>query len=292
MTDAFQQNRPPVHVVPRPAHPPRQLWVVGDRFHAFAGADGVHTVSDLAGRIRRGEFAAGRGPVLLHAGQGVGEYERDYLHSVIAGTEAADGIWFASDPAPIAGRATVHKHRPDNVLLGDVHRDPAPGGAARFTASLRLSGDNELLHDHQTGWHVQGMVAVEAARQMFLGVFEAGYRHRWPAMDYTVVWNHTNLSFHNFLFPLPAEVTCVVTSESLDDPTKLDFAVTVDIHQGGRLAASAEIGFTAFDKDRISAVERRRGEQAIAACAVGGEHVGAPPAQTRHLVGPRGGAVR
>ena len=119
--------------------------------------------------------------------------------------------------------------------------------------------------DHQTGLHVQGMVAIEAARQMFLAVFEVGYRRRWPDREFYIVWNSHNIEFKNFVFPLPASVTATVIDCELADADKLGFEVRIEIAQGGWLAATAIVSFTAFARDRIASIERRRAEKAVAA---------------------------
>ncbi|GAA4444444.1 AfsA-related hotdog domain-containing protein [Phytohabitans houttuyneae] len=223
----------------------RDVWVVGDRFAGFARLNGVTTVSG-AGDVLDGE------PVTLRLGQGVGPHERDHLRALVERRGLADRVVVVdTTPAP-AGRDLVHKHLAANVLLGDVH---AAGGGI-VTAALRLAGENELLLDHQTGLHVQGMVVIEAVRQMLLAAYATASRRP----DDYVVWNGIQLDFESFLFPLPARLYC-----ALEPVTDGRGTARVQVEQGGRRVASALARFTAFAAERIAPVEQRRAEGALRA---------------------------
>ncbi|MFD9221539.1 AfsA-related hotdog domain-containing protein [Streptomyces sp. NPDC060064] len=236
------------------------VMVVADRFTGFVHSDDVRTISGLTAEINKGVFDDGQGEVLLHGGQGVGSFERGYLQQAIDRRKLTDRIRFTGEQVEPEGRDVVHKHSENNVLLANLrHVD-----GARYTADIRVHGDNELLLDHQTGEHVQGMVIVEAVRQLFVGVFECGYRNRWPLSDFYIVWNSMNLTFENFLFPLPAEIRCTVNELSVDKPERqLDFALDVELYQSGKLTASGRVGFSGFPSQKIAVLERRKAQKAL-----------------------------
>jgi hypothetical protein len=153
----------------------------------------------------------------------------------------------------------VHKHDVDNVLLARLRRT----GTDSYGADIRVHGHNEMLADHQSGEHVQGMVIVEAARQLFLAVFESGYRDRWPLTNFYLVWNSVRLTFDNFLFPVPAQITGTVRELSIDKPDRqLDFEIEVELVQDGKRVAHGEVGFSAFNNEKIAVMERRKAEKA------------------------------
>lgn len=236
-------------------------FVVADRFRDFGQDSRVKTVSGVCAAIGSGEFDDMSSKVLLHPAQGVTAYEGGHVEAMLERRGLKDCVRLVDDCLEIAGRDVVHKHRSENVLLMDLRREGEHG----FRAALRVHGDNELLMDHQSGEHVQGMVVVEAARQMFLAVFEIGYRHRWPLREYNVIWNSVRLTFENFLFPLPAEVMCILRELSIDE-NKLEFEMLVEIQQAGRRVVEGTIGFTSFDSKRIRSVERGRAAQALDSC--------------------------
>ncbi|MEU4492702.1 AfsA-related hotdog domain-containing protein [Streptomyces sp. NPDC023998] len=236
------------------------VMVVADRFTGFVHSDDVRTISGLTAEINKGVFDDGDGEVLLHEGQGVGSFERTYVQQAIDRRKLTDRIRFTGPEVAPEGRDVVHKHSENNVLLAGLRQLDE----ARYTADIRVHGDNELLLDHQTGEHVQGMVIVEAVRQLFLGVFERGYRNRWPLSDFYIVWNSVNLTFGNFLFPLPAEIRCTVRELSVDKPDRqLDFELDFELYQSGKLAASGQVGFSGFPRKKIAVLERRKAQKAL-----------------------------
>ncbi|MEU6299282.1 AfsA-related hotdog domain-containing protein [Streptomyces erythrochromogenes] len=132
-----------------------------------------------------------------------------------------------------------------------------------FGAGLRLHNDNELLLDHQTGQHVQGMVVIEASRQMFLAVTERFFAAQWPQRKYYFVIEYMNTAFENFLFPLCSTIEYRITESQTQDPSRLSFTAEVGIHQAGRRSAFTQLAFTAFDTDVIEVKEDRRARRAV-----------------------------
>jgi A-factor biosynthesis hotdog domain len=242
-----------------------RVILVGDRFGGFAEIDSVRTVSRFHEEIAAGMYDAC--PTLhVECGQGLVDGDLQRIRTAIAGHGLAKRI-IVSPPAVPAGRQLVHKHQQQNVLL----TRPKRISLDTYASALTIHGDNELLHDHQTGLHVQGMVVTEAVRQMFLALFEVRYRQRWPELEFYIVWNSVDIAFQNFVFPLPATVTATVTQSDLTDAEKLGFEVRIDMAQGGRPAATALVSFSAFAQGRIARIERRRAESALAAIAAGDE---------------------
>lgn len=119
------------------------VCVVGDRFAGMASVPGVHTLSQLIGDLGRG----GPVPRSIVAGQGLAQYEFEYLQAAVAQRNQDLGDLLVQDPtAERVARSLVHKHQEQNVLLADLGRT----AERSFSANLRMHGDNELLLDHQT----------------------------------------------------------------------------------------------------------------------------------------------
>jgi hypothetical protein len=234
------------------------VFVVGDRFRGFVHHDRVTTVSELCTAVAAGTYDELQGSMLLHRGQGISPSDREYVEATIARRGLQPRMRFAGTEPPVASREVTHKHRSENVLLAHVRRE----GVGTFRADLRVHADNELLLDHQTGEHIQGMIVVEAARQMFMAAFEVD-RHRWPLHNSYVIWNSVQLAFESFLFPLPAEIVCQLSEVDVEAPESLRFEMSVELHQLRRRVASGTIGFTSFEFAPIAFVERHQAGKAL-----------------------------
>ncbi|HJP79298.1 MAG TPA: AfsA-related hotdog domain-containing protein [Pseudonocardiaceae bacterium] len=240
------------------AHPGKHVVVVADRFAPFADGERVLTISDLLMRVSGKPSGEPHRPWTVHVGQGIESRDWQLLESACRDNTTAR---MAAREAPFGAQlapATVHKLRPENVLLANV-RHLTTGYCA---ADLRIHCDNELVIDHRTGEHVQGMVIVEAMRQICIAQFETDYRCDLPDFEYAGVWKRINLSFQDFLFALPATVSAEVTFADLSRPTNLKFQVRTSICQNGGEVASAEIEYSMIKHERFVNLEHAKATRA------------------------------
>src|ERR1041385_2910951 len=151
---------------------PGTLFLVGDVFADFAEHQGVMTVSQLARQIRKGAFPSGTGAASVTLGQGVSQFDVQFVRDTLARRGLTDVV-VIDDQAlrDRAGREIAHKHRAENVLIS-LPRRTDPGS---FESDLLVDSGNEVMSDHLTGRHMQGMLAMEAGRQMFIAVAEQHY---------------------------------------------------------------------------------------------------------------------
>jgi hypothetical protein len=237
----------------------RKICIVGDRFRGLERHERVSTLSAFTRSLGSGALDSLDENLVLVAGDGVGPYEWDHLAEALARRGLEDRITIEARSEPLVRRGEAHKHRESNILVAGLHRV----GEGHFAGSLRVHNDNELLLDHQTGQHVQGMVSVEAARQMFLAVTERYYASVWPQNHYYYVLNSMNVTFENFLFPIGATLDLHVERADVDRPERLAMTVRVDVSQAGRRCASVAIEYTAFESSMVESKETRRAEAAV-----------------------------
>jgi hypothetical protein len=237
----------------------RHIIVVADRFAQFAVDDQVATMSELVSLLSSG--TAG-GHWVVHLGQGVEDSDCEILEYLVAGGSVAMSIANRdSFPRVPAVPGMVHKHFPENVVLADV-RNPSK---EHCLAELRIHKDNELILDHHTGEHVQGIVIIEAMRQICIAQFETGYRAGLPSYDYTGMWTRMNISFESFLFPLQATVESTIVEADLSRESNLKFRASTSVRQNGVLVASSDIEYAMVKQARIDTLERRKSAQAAQA---------------------------
>ncbi|MGW4062962.1 AfsA-related hotdog domain-containing protein [Amycolatopsis sp. NPDC004747] len=243
-------------------HTRRDIVVVADRFAQFAREERVFTLSGLLALLGSGGLVAAGCHWIVHFGQGIDAADGELLETAC---ETSGGSVRLADPdgfrRPSEPPVVVHKSRPENVLLAGVH-SPAP---AHCRAELRIHRDNELVLDHHTGEHVQGIVIIEAMRQICIAQFETAIRPGLAPAEYTGVWQRMDLSFDDFLFPLPATVEALIVESDLGRATNLRFRATTSVHQQGRTVATAGIEYAMIARGRIDTLERRKAGQAARA---------------------------
>ncbi len=247
----------------RDGHTRRDVVVVADRFARFARGDRVLTVSGLLALLAAGDPGDGPeadgGHWVVHLGQGIDATDHDLLEA--AREKSGVTVTFADPEAfrRVRERSVlVHKDRSENVLLAGVH-SPSAG---HCRAELRIHRDNELILDHHTGEHVQGIVIVEAMRQICIAQFETAIRPGLATAAYAGVWKRIDLSFQDFLFPLPATVESLIEESDLGRETNLKFRATTAVRQQGRTVATAGIEYSMIAQGRIDTLERRKADQA------------------------------
>lgn len=237
----------------------RILFVVGDRFALGSGHTDVVAVTRLFSRLRSGSYDDLGGECLIILGQGVSADEEKTVHQLIRSRRLTDRLVVRhGDRVPVPA-TRVHKQRPENVLLADLHRS----GEHEYQARLVVHGDNELVLDHVSGWHIPGMLIHEAARQMILAVTETYYVDAAPAQGHRYVLESWQTSFDEFLFPLDATIHYTVDKVDAGRTDRMRFEVSTVVVQAARRTARCSIVFVAFHADVLTAIEQRRAVRAI-----------------------------
>jgi hypothetical protein len=234
------------------------LIVIGDRFVGFAQDVNILTVSQARAYLARFRQQEDSSTLTVRFGQGVSEYEYQLLVEDVERLGLRGQVFFEWVPVSLASRREVHKHNQSNVLIADLRESDNS-----YQATLRLHNDNELLLDHQTGLHVQGMVVTEAARQMFLATAERYLVPPSNGPEYYYVIEKMTTTYENFLFPLSSVIILTVRSCRANGTSRISVRTDIEIMQAGRRCALVEVAFTAYAPAVIGGKEAQRAASAI-----------------------------
>lgn len=226
--------------------------LVGDQFAAFAHP-GVATVSNFVAAVRSGCYDPPQAPVRLHWGQGTTHYDLGYVRDALGARGLLDSFPIAAPSGAAAGRYSCHKRREANTLVAGL----APTEEHRYRAALVLHPDNELMLDHQTGEHLQGLVVIEAFRQMLISACEQYIVIDLPPRAYGYVWHSLQLTFENFLFPVPTSLECQFEHVDLNNPRHVRMVAELWVDQAGTRCGVARIEFSALDAHSMATTEHR-----------------------------------
>lgn len=229
------------------------LVLVGDQFVAFATHPGVYTVSGFVADVRSGHYDTPQGPIPLAWGQGTTPYDLEYVRDALAARGLLDNFPIAAPVEPATGRYSCHKRREANALVAGLRLI----GEHRYQAALALHPDNELMLDHQTGEHLQGLVVIEAFRQLLISVCEQYIVIGLPPREYGYVWHSLAMTFENFLFPVGTALECQFEQVDLSDARRIRMAATLEVDQAGTRCGVARIEFSALDARSMAVTEHR-----------------------------------
>lgn len=234
----------------------RPIVVVGDKFAQFSQLEGAINVSKLAALIDANS-GDGNLPNLVVIGQGVSEGWLSYLK----GRVQASGlpVEFVGE-RQIAERATLgfsHKKQRRNVLI----TAPQQVDSNLYHMLLSVDDECEIMSDHTTGHHIQGMVLTEASRQAFLAVTE---RYLLPTDEsYYFVINKFNVNYHKFAFPVSMDIDFEVQTIDHSRSDRLAAKVAIRFRQNGEMVCDADVEYTAILESRLADRERKTATSAL-----------------------------
>ncbi len=235
------------------------LHVVGERFTGFAIENPeVITLPELERMLLREELPS---DVTLIVGQGIPDERLRQLQASIERLPASRRVTLVTGPnAPErAEPRLVHKHLEHNIMISAPEQVVE---GERYVSRLVLDDRCAEMSDHVTGQHLQGMVLVEAARQMVLAVTER-YFLRDPGTRYFVM-NQLDATYHAFGFPLGMDVEYHGVSRTEGRGGSLTCEARVCFIQGGELLTEMKTRFGVYDTAFMRGVEAKKARQAIA----------------------------
>ncbi len=228
----------------------RAFFVVGDKFESFAQGKDVLTIHQLRALSHLPQHLLEGHNVLL-LGQGaaaedVAAIARGYKSNFDSGSRF--DVSDLTRDRDLATSKVSHKRFAHNTLISTPRRISSD----TFELQLVIDERCELMGDHQTGQHVQGMLLVEAFRQSFLAVtdtfFPLGEGERY------FVINALHTDFQSFLFPLPAHISYRIEEADVND-RRARYKAALAAVQNGETCATASISFTVYPQEVIASKE-------------------------------------
>jgi len=219
--------------------------VIGNRFEDFAEASGAISAQTALDRLIAGSTDD------MVIGQGVNDRDADVI--AILGAAVGRRVERGAVDPQRAGRAICHKHLPENQLISS----PRWVEENVFEADMLVDDRNEILSDHLTGCHLQGMLLIEATRQMFIAVAETQYEHLGVPQNGYVVFDRITTKFEQFAFPIPTRIRQTVSETEKVKEDRVRFASTIEIFQPQGCVATSDVSYTIFEAASLGSKEKK-----------------------------------
>jgi hypothetical protein len=227
------------------------ILIVGDKFRSFAEGKDVLTASQTRALLKEPWIAADHNFVLV-PGQGLGDDALSEIRALASRSPHHNrfDLSLLAARSDRASRQLSHKHHSRNTVISA----PRHIDAITYELDLLLGDDSELIEDHQTGQHIQGIVLFEAGRQAFLAVTEAFFLPQNGNRYYFVI-DKASTSYKRFAFPVSLLLHYRVLNHEVDQRNRHRGQVSLSFLQAGEEVAGMEIGFTAYDETWLATKE-------------------------------------
>lgn len=235
-------------------------YIVGNKFEGFAKANAeVITISNfeksldqpLIGNYHEIIFLIGQGVTLSKLERLIKKIYEKNLQSIIK-IRNSNLIRFKES------LKMVHKHDFRNIMISS----PIHLGSNRYESIVLLDDECAEMSDHMTGQHIQGMVLIEASRQMMLAVTENYLFSPEEQYQYYFVLNKIDTQFMQFAFPLDIKIRCLVKDYTKGN-NSLNALIEFEIIQNETVITRVNIDFSAYQSERLSKQEARMADRTI-----------------------------
>jgi hypothetical protein len=228
-----------------------KLFVVGDKFKCFITNSNIIGISQLE-KIIKGELSASFDKCHVYVGQGVCEIHIKKIHDYVKRMKLNKKYKIIfPDYYHKSSKFLTHKHRNENIMISE----PIQIGGSIYKCNLMLNDNCAEMSDHITGHHIQGMVVIEAARQMVLAVTEKYLIDKKLKAKPNFLTNSISVEFKNFIFPLQVEVTGEVIDIKKSVGNNLTCNFSISFIQNGQECVRLSCKSSVLDSDYIEEKE-------------------------------------
>ncbi|MFT5519804.1 MAG: hypothetical protein ACI9IA_000388 [Enterobacterales bacterium] len=239
----------------------KTLLVVSDKFHHFATRKDVITISELYSLLNSEKIIFQKlTKTLLIPGQGFSEESINNIkllaHSSLNSAHFNFSMW--NNMPKRASKQITHKYKNENILISEPQRQSND----TFSMNILINENCEMMQDHQTGLHVQGILLLEASRQGFLAIFEKFFSVESAGKLY-FIFNSLHVNYNRFAFPLPATLAVSIRELDLCNSKKQRAVMDMRIMQCGSSSASFSLDMTMMASTRISSMESKLATQSL-----------------------------
>jgi hypothetical protein len=238
----------------------KTLLVVSDKFNNFTTRKDVIKKSDLYNLLTSKNMSlTPTNKTCLIPGQGFSESDIRYILHLSTTSHNSSFFDFSlwhSIPKKASSDIT-HKHHPENTLISE----PKKISENEFSMNILIDENCEMMRDHQTGLHVQGMLLLEASRQGYLAIFEKFLSSNSQKKYF--IFNNLNVDYNRFTFPLPAELLVFIREVNLNNPKKQHAIMDMSIVQCGNSSASFSLDMSIMASQRVSLMEEKLANQSL-----------------------------
>jgi len=223
-----------------------KICLVGDKFVNFKQHKNIQTFSEFEEYLRTIYLKKIIQPIIVVIGQGISNQSISRLNTLISNLHLDDLIQVKN---PVVRKEKseqflVHKHKIENSMISI----PEQIDDNLYHSLIMLDDNCDEMNDHVTGQHIQGMILIEAARQMTLAVTEKYFIAENNRKNIAFVTNSLKTIFFSYVFPFDVTLVYTVLKYRKLLSASAKFMVLINIMQDDEVKAEIQYEFSIMDK--------------------------------------------
>ncbi|OKO99466.1 AfsA-related hotdog domain-containing protein [Xenorhabdus eapokensis] len=224
------------------------IVVVGDRFTEFSENNNVLTFSQV---LKFLSAAQCEDDYQVIFGQGLSKENIEEFKNLLRHGDTDKTLLLNKIHLLRETTRNTHKHKVENVLISETIKT----GVVSYQCHLLIDDGCAEMADHVTGQHIQGMVLLEACRQMVNSVSERFLIK--TGSEKSFVLHAMNSEFKEYLFPVASSME--MTIRHFRRGLRGDFTAEciITIMQNNTVCLCVGIKFSAIDKGYLSLIEQQ-----------------------------------
>lgn len=239
-----------------------RIVIIGNRLTEFANNENILTYEQFNYLLQiENKLAGSQNTYTLHLGQGLSDLQIQSIVNHIQNKDLNSRFKLFNKIHNIsrANSQLTHKRKIENSMISA----PEKISGSEFNSFLMLDDSCAEMSDHLTGQHIQGMVLIEASRQMVNCVSEKYFITQSDFKKKGFVLNYLNSKFHEYVFPLDVEFIFIIEKirHGLDGNFKAN--ASIQIYQNSKLMMTVEVGFSVMEKAALIGIESQMAKQAV-----------------------------
>lgn len=158
-----------------------------------------------------------------------------------------------------ASSELTHKLKSQNSMISEPYRL----SASQFKSYLLLDEACAEMSDHITGQHIQGMVLIEASRQMVNSVSEKFLIADNNTARKGFVLNSISATFFEYVFPLEVELVFTLDKVRRGLNNNFKAEASISIYQHEEIMLEINVIFSVMDKKTLLNIESKMAESSV-----------------------------
>jgi hypothetical protein len=221
----------------------RIVFIVGDSFVKSADDKIIFAYNSLVKTLKSNDFNVD----VIYFEQGVSEEKVEAIKKMAfqLGMEKLK-LHSYFDRYRRCPKELAHKKTMFNVLISE----PLPLDEKTYQSKLMVDECCAEMRDHTTGKHIQGMIFVEAARQMTIATLEKFLIPARSDEKFEFAMNILQCEFYNYAAPMAVDLNLKVLTHKKRDRAHI-VTLNISFHQAGKNIASIFRKVSVYDKKLI-----------------------------------------